>query len=272
MNGVEYDWAFDRLLFDFYTVGSFAFSLPPTTTVQLDTDLTLYPVSVNLEKGNSNENGPVFTQAHFDIWNSNEDSQSGVQRCISCWDQTLLSNYSDTNSFLITNLHSDKGKARIDGRQSDDCDGPGTCCCASVCSVHPSPCANSSDCQTGETCGLFNCFDPDCDQTDFLRGTPDRDCSEYAALLGVSDKILAFSGSFKGVPIPTGAQTDAGMTLVGQGTEYATIRHDINVPPEPLTTGGQGADGLDIPAVDEVSVTPIEPISRTSRRVAPNKN
>jgi hypothetical protein len=74
---------------------------------------------------------------------------------------------------------------------------------------------------------------------------------------------------FSGLGLPVGARTDAGMTLVGQGTESATIKHEIIAPPDTLITGTPGVDGLDIVNIDEA--TPIQPISRTSQRVAPNK-
>jgi len=202
MNGVEYDFAFDKLLFDFYAVGSEAFSLPPSTFVTLDTDLTLYPVSVDLRQDNA---GPTVTKAKFDIWNQNEDGLSGTYRCISCWDQTLLCSYGPPNSFLITNLHTDKGKARIDGLQSDVCNSPELCCHLGVDQA---------------------CF-PAIDHPQI-----DAACSKDAAILGVADKVLYFSGSATG-------RTDAGMTLVGQGAQEAVIYRDIISPPEPLTAPSQ---------------------------------
>jgi len=194
LDGSEYDSVFDKLLFDFYAVGSQAFS-QGLNVVTLDTDLTLYPVDVDLRQDND---GPVTTKAKFDIWNQNEDGFSGTTRCITCWDQTLLSNYGSPNNFLIGNLHTDKGKARIDGVQSDVCDSSGSAC------------------------------SPAGDQPTIR---PVR--SRGAALLGVSDKILTFSGAVTG-------RTDAGMTLVGQGTQLAAIKRDIPDPPEPFTTGIQG--------------------------------
>ncbi len=214
MDGIEFDYAYDKLLFDFYAVGSQAFSLLPNTFVMVDTDLTLYPVSVDLRTDNTDSDGPVVTRAKFDIWNQNEDAQSGVNQCISCWDQTLLCSYNAPNSFLITNLGTDKGKARIDGIESDSCDAPGACC-------------------------DFN-DDPDCDEVDFRRGTLDKGCSQNAALLGVSDTILYFSGSVTG-------RTDAGTNLVGQGSEEAIIQRDLVDPPDPLTVPRLiGRDGLPI--------------------------
>lgn len=196
MNGTEYDSGYAQLLFDFYAVGSTAFSLG-TTVVTLDTDLTLYPVSADLRQDND---GPITTKAKIDIWNQNEDGFSGSIHCITCWDQTLLSNYAATNNFLIGNIHTDKGKARIDGMASSDCDPVGSCCNLST--------------------------DPDCFPS-ANHPAIDQSCSEAASLLGVSDKILVFSGAVTG-------RTDAGMTLVGQGIENAQFKWDIVLPPQPL--------------------------------------
>ncbi len=206
LNGIEYSYPYDRLLLDFYAVNSLAFSpgevLPGgVVTVSHNTDLTLFPVSVDLRQDND---GPITTKAKFDIWNQNEESFSGTTRCITCWDQTLLSNYGSPNNFLISNLHTDKGKARIDGIASDVCDPPGSCC-------------NLSS-------------DPDCFPSvnhPFI----DKGCSQSAALLGVSAKSLFFAG-----PGAQRRQSDAGMNLVGQGNEPATVRWDIITPPQPLST------------------------------------
>ncbi len=113
-DGNEYDIAFDKLLLDFYATGSDAFSRGGVT-VQVDTDLTLHAVSADLRQETG---GPVTTKANFYIWNMNEVQFSGTHRCITCWDQTLLSNYTRqgiANHFMRHNLHTDKGKARING-------------------------------------------------------------------------------------------------------------------------------------------------------------
>jgi hypothetical protein len=89
-----------------------------TTPIAVNTDLTLFPVSVDLRQDNT---GPVTTKANFDIWNMNEFKFSGTERCITCWDQALLSNYDPPNHFLGVNLQTDKGKARIDGLGSAIC-------------------------------------------------------------------------------------------------------------------------------------------------------
>ncbi len=235
LDGLEYVLAWDRLLFDFYAVTSTAFSrLSPATAVTLDTELTLYPVSVDLRPNSTNTTGPVLTRTDIVIWNENEDGRTGTSRCIDCWDQTLLSDYDAPNNFLLELLNTNKGYARIDGVRADSCDGPGSCCCRQQCSITADDCENSGDCPPfgaapgiPQTCGLFNCFDPDCDVTDFRRGTPDRDCSENAALLGLSDKILTFLGAAP-------RRTDAAMTLVGIGTQEAAIRRNVITPTAPL--------------------------------------
>jgi hypothetical protein len=120
LNGSEYGAAVDLLLLDFYAPGSTAFSGgDPLVTVMTETDLTLHPVTLDVRQEND---GPLTTKAHFDIWNMNEVKFSGAYRCITCWDQWLLSQHGIPNHFLVGNLQTDKGKARIDGQQSQVCD------------------------------------------------------------------------------------------------------------------------------------------------------
>lgn len=206
LDGKEYDYAFNTLLFDFFAVGSTAFS-NGGVTVMLDTDLTLHPVSVDLRQDSC---GPITTKAHFDIWNANEDFRSGTARCITCWDQTLLSAYSVDNgldnNFILADLGTDKGKARIDGMESFECD------------------------------NLF--VPPDLDDAilQYILLHDREGCyytindSQNAALLGVAAKILSFSGGASG-------RTWAGMNLVGAGQESAQIYFDIPAPPETATNG-----------------------------------
>ncbi len=172
MDGYQYDILFDMLLLDFYAVGSEVFS-GGGASIMVDTDLTLLPVMMDLTQDTL---GPVTTKAHFDIWNENEDSMSGATHCVTCWDQTFLSQHGGTNYFG-SNLQTDKGKARIDGVYSTLCGG-----------------------------------------------------SMNAPLLGVSWKVLAFSGA-------TTARAYAGSTLVGQGEEAGYIIGDIMRPPGTLLDG-----------------------------------
>jgi hypothetical protein len=114
LNGVEYDTGFDKLLMDFYATGSLALS-GDNSIVVVDTDLTLHPITADLRQDTT---GPVTTKAKFDVWNQNEIRLSGMEKCITCWDQTLGSRYTNPNYFLRANLQTDKGKARIDGIES----------------------------------------------------------------------------------------------------------------------------------------------------------
>lgn len=112
MNGEEYDMNYDKLVFDFFASGAIAMG------GQVETDLTLMLPNADLRQDND---GPVTTKAKFDIWNSNEVRFSGTERCITCWDQTLIGDYEAPNNMLRQNLQTDKGKARIDGLGSTVC-------------------------------------------------------------------------------------------------------------------------------------------------------
>jgi hypothetical protein len=152
----------------------------------------------------------VTTKAEFAVWNEEERRFSGTTRCITCWDQTLLSLYGGFNHFLVGNLQSDKGKARIDGVRSDDCD---------VNCVRQRPNERSLD-------------------IDFVLDILgiDHVCSYDASLLGVVAKHLAFSG-------PAGHRAHAGRTLVGMDREPGWIRWDIVGSPGTATSGAVGLRG-----------------------------
>ncbi|MCP4590688.1 MAG: hypothetical protein GY842_08085, partial [bacterium] len=125
LNGVEYDQSFEVLLLDFYATGMTGFS--GIHTLALDTDLTLLPVSVDLRQDNGHglPPVPVTTKARFDIWNQEESGPFGYERCITCWDQALLSSYEPAGLtiFMREFLQTDKGVARIDGMESGVCPG-----------------------------------------------------------------------------------------------------------------------------------------------------
>ena len=209
LNGSEYDWAFDKLLLDFFATGSQAFSNGGAIAT-IDTDLTLFPVDVNLRQ---DSDGPVTTKAHFDIWNENEDGRSGTTRCITCWDQALVSTYEDDNHFLIANLQTNKGKARIDGMASDVCD---------------DQCDWRWECEEESGVPFQVCgWEWHCE----IR-------SKDAALLGVHMKLIAFSGT-------TGGRALAGSSLVGQGVEAAKIRVDLVDPPDDLLNPGEVGGAID---------------------------
>jgi len=122
MNGLEYDMPYADLLLDFYGAGSMVLSQGPIMA-QVDTDITLHPVSQDLRQDGD---GPVVTKAEFLVTNEYESTRSGTRRCIACWDQTLASNYEEPplviNLLDVDFLGSDKGKARISGVGSQECD------------------------------------------------------------------------------------------------------------------------------------------------------
>jgi hypothetical protein len=123
LDGAEYGLGFDQLLMDFYAAGSMPFNTagpgPQAGVTNVDTDLTLHPISLDARQ---ESDGPITTKAHFDVWNEDEVKFSGAYRCITCWDQWLLSRHGIPNHFAVNNLGTNKGKARIDGLQSQLCD------------------------------------------------------------------------------------------------------------------------------------------------------
>ncbi|MCB9850759.1 MAG: hypothetical protein H6817_08645 [Phycisphaerales bacterium] len=200
LDGIEYELPFDILLLDFYAVGTSALS-GPTNSVTLDTDLTLFPVDVDLRQETE---GPVTTKASFTIWNMNEVKLTGLDRCVTCWDQTLLSTYGVPNHFLVANLQTAKGKAQIDGLESQLCDFD----------YDPSDVCTQAALGGGALTGA----NPSCDPRDVK--------SQAAALLGVVAKHLSFT---------SGDYAAAGMNLIGLGTQPggAVIKADfLGNPPD----------------------------------------
>jgi hypothetical protein len=194
MDGFQYDLSYDVLLMQFLASGSQALT-SGSRVVTSDTDLTLHPITADLRQDSI---GPITTKAEFAIWNQNERRFSGTTRCITCWDQTLLSLYGNPNHFLRSNLQTDEGKARIDGVRSEVCD---------LHCVRERPNANHLD----------------IDLILDILGI-DHVCSYDASLLGVLAKHLAFSGAATG-------KATAGRNLVGMGTEDGWIKWDIVPPP-----------------------------------------
>jgi len=223
LDGVDYDYNFNRLLLDFFGSGAEPFSTPQGGPfVMVETDVTLLPMKQDLRQNNI---GPVHTKAHFDVWNSNEDFLSHTDHCLWCWDQVLLSDIAQPNNFLLSQLQTDKGKARIDGVASPAvCDEPN--CCT----------------RWDESCHAEFEF-----QNNGLRAPI---CSEDSPLLGVANKILAFSGADSG----TGY---AGVTLTGQGTESGKIYSDLpSVPEQANDPEPERATGVEIQRT--LPITPVK--------------
>ncbi|MCB9850760.1 MAG: hypothetical protein H6817_08650 [Phycisphaerales bacterium] len=195
-DGVEYDHAYGQLIFDFLASGTSHFGTSPTP-IAVDTDLTLHTLSADLRQETG---GPVTTKASFTIWNQNEVKFTGLDQCVTCWDQRYLSDYGAPNHFLRTNLQTDRGKARVDGLASQLC---------------------NRDYDQGDVCTqLFGGPAPNCDPRDRV--------SEPAALLGVIAKELTFSAT---------AHDVAAHTIGGLGSENAVIQVDIIGSPPPERSG-----------------------------------
>ncbi len=200
LDGLFYEAPYDLLLYNFFASGSTALSRNPNNMVSVDSSLTLHPVSVDVRQDSQ---GPITTKAHIDIWNQNEAGRSGTTRCITCWDQTLLSQYGNPNNFLLNNLGTDKGKARINGMRSN------------VCDVN---CFADRRLVTDEV-GIEDILD--------LLGI-DWVCSYDAALMGVEATYLSFTGASTG-------REAAGTNLFGMGLQRAFIKYDLVAPPGELT-------------------------------------
>lgn len=112
LNGTEFDYGFEKLLFNFFASGSGALSAPGYQAT-VDTDLTLLVLRQDLRQETV---GPYITKAKFEIWNENEVSFSGLDYCVNKWAQTLLSSIG--SHFLVENLQTDAGRARISSMAS----------------------------------------------------------------------------------------------------------------------------------------------------------
>jgi hypothetical protein len=198
LDGFQYDIAFDELILDFYGTGSTVFS-GGGVTASVNTDLTVHAVSADLRQDGC---GPVLTKVEAEIWNEFESKFSGTRRCVCCWDQTMLSDWSRSevipNHFRRSALRTDKGKARLDGVYSTECDYEELC--------------GETAYQKRRNCDL---------------NTPYRSWSENAAILGLATKFIAFSGGIS-------EHATAGLNLVGAGSEAATIRADVEAGGEEL--------------------------------------
>jgi len=222
LNGIDYEQAFDLLLLQFASDGSAGFS-GPQDVVTSNGDLTLHPISGDFRQ---ETDGPITTKASFEVWNENEVKFSGLDRCITCWDQTLFENYTNNgpaNHLLLENLLTNHGKARIDGLRSDLCD------------VDFDP-NNNIDFP----------FPPDVDAGDAI--DPRDIVSQAAALAGVRAHFLSFDGE---------RNAAAGVNLVGMGFQNATILYDtLNSPPpsDPFSdrTPIKGVDNAINEAFDEL--------------------
>lgn len=120
LDGFEYDSCPSALMFNFHAAGSWLPDVPQGFEGgPVNTALALLPCDLDVRQDNE---GPITTKAAFDIWNQNEFRFSGTDHCITCWDFTLLGHYAPPNHFLVYNLQTDRGKARVRGMGSTVCD------------------------------------------------------------------------------------------------------------------------------------------------------
>lgn len=113
----EFASAFSQLMFAFPAVGSLMYSAGTAVAIA-EPDLTFHVVDADLT---ANSTGPLTTKGDFVVWNMNEVLFSGLFQCVTCWDETLLRNYNIPNHFLLGNLQTNMGKARLRGLQSNQC-------------------------------------------------------------------------------------------------------------------------------------------------------
>jgi hypothetical protein len=116
LDGTEYDSGFTYLLFDFFASGSDALSSGGILAL-VDTDLTLLILDNDLRQ--DAEDLPL-SKAHLHVWNANEVGMSGTEYCVTQWDERLLSSIG--GHFLVQNLQTDNGRARVTGMASTVCD------------------------------------------------------------------------------------------------------------------------------------------------------
>ncbi|MEM7227548.1 MAG: SdrD B-like domain-containing protein [Planctomycetota bacterium] len=181
LDGQLYDAVPDLLLMNF-DASALAQPMP------IDSAVVLHPMTVDLRQETA---GPVTTKASFEVWNENEVKFSGADRCITCWDCFLLSDFDVPNHFLIENLQTAVGKARIQGLSSQ------------LCHVDFDPSNNDS----------FPFPPGPGDNVD-----PRDVVSQAAALIGVRVRYFQFGTTAFGA---------AGGNLVGMGYEDAAIQYDI---------------------------------------------
>ena len=211
LDGIEYDAPYSTLLMDFYGVGSTALSSEGELAT-VHTDLTVHPVGADLRQDGC---GPVMTKVESEIWNENESKFSGTRRCICCWDQTMLSDWARTdfvpNHFWRSALKTDKGKARLEGVASLECD------YSTICGLDAYEVLGRPECE-GATAGA-NGFG--------------RLASKDAALLGLTTKFITFGAG-------AGMRHDSsGLNLTGSGAQTAVIQLDVATGPAQARDGSQ---------------------------------
>lgn len=224
LDGVEYEQAFATLHMNFSAVGEVPL-FGDDRLFQVDTDLTLLPVSQDFRQDHE---GPLTTKAKFDIVNMDETQFSGTDRCITCWDQTLLSRYDAPNNFVYEDIHTEFGQARITGMASSVVCGPQSTNQALLgvaVRIVSFPSVRSAADWTGD--GMTNLGDTAALAT-CLSGpeseAPDGGCTNVFDVDGDGDVDVRDFGA-----IPFAVQFNrsySAVNLIGEGAKSAIIRYD----------------------------------------------
>lgn len=224
LDGVEYEQAYATLLMNFSAVGEVPL-FGDHRLFHVDTDLTLLPVSQDFRQ---DREGPITTKAKFDIVNMDETQFSGTDRCVTCWDQTLLSRYDAPNNFVYEDIHTEVGAARITGMASGVVCGSHSRDAAMVgvaVRVISFPSHRGSGDWTGD--GVAGVGDHEAFSACLAGpelGAEDAGCPLVFDADGDGDVDIRDFGS-----IPFGVLVDrsySAVNLIGEGTRSAIIRYD----------------------------------------------
>ena len=127
LDGVDYDSCAGTLLLDFYASNDLSYySSAFGEDIVNDTDLTLMIVDQDLR---ADGEGLFISKADFWIWNENEMVYRSAH-CVERWDEAMLSYIGPI--FRIEYMQTSKGRARIEGITSTECDTPETDCTANA--------------------------------------------------------------------------------------------------------------------------------------------
>ena len=119
MDGIHFTQTYNQLLMHFQVPGGIGYSQQfGGQLIVSDTDLTLHLVDADFRM----DGQPRTTKASVNVWNMNETKFSGTRKCITCWDQALIRTWDVPNNYLLHNLQTMHGKARIDGLAAAECE------------------------------------------------------------------------------------------------------------------------------------------------------
>jgi len=119
LDGEHFTHTYSELLLSFQVPAGLGYSQQSGgQLITSDTDLTLQLVDADFRM----DGQPRATKASVNVWNMNETKFSGTRKCITCWDQGLIRRWDLPNNFVVYNLQTMHGKARINGVASAECE------------------------------------------------------------------------------------------------------------------------------------------------------